>query len=188
MNLNLISFLRICIIVVVTSIFNISCKQDKVVFVDAVKKKNYTGIMAKVLSNSGDVFEDAQYLPLPLNHCIITNGVKDTLDVLVMGRPINADSVSFFPYGYFEVKIHKFTRPFLLAVPEDDELLAFDRMSFQDVMLAKYSIKVIIDMWFANYKGVSQTQVTKWNETIYAEKVVKDFLNRKPKSETQKKK
>lgn len=164
------------------SIFAFSCKQERVETVIPIKKMTYTGIMAKVISNSGDVFEDAQYLPLPLNHCIITNSVKDTLDVLVMGKPINADSVSFFPYGYFEVKFGKENRPFLLALPEDDDLLAFERIDFQDVMLSKYSIKVIIDIWFSNYKGLSKTQVTKWNETIYAEKIVKDFLNRKQKS------
>ena len=188
MNSYSVSFSRIFSLLLLTSVFVASCKPERLETVIPIKKMNYTGIMAKVISNSGDVFEDAQYLPLPLNHCIITNGANDTLDVLVMGRPINADSVSFFPYGYFEVKYAKDSRPFLLALPEDDELLAFERMEFQKLMVSKYSLKVIIDTWFSNYKGLSKTQITKWNETVYAENVVKDFLNRKLKSESQKKK
>jgi len=141
------------------------------------KSGPHFGAKVFMVSKSGELFENNAFLPLPLNHAILVNGVGDTLDVLIMAKPIEGDSTYVFPYGYFEVRDNEKTvRPFVFALPEDKNQMIMPREGFQEFMLNRYPIKQIIDTWFSNYKGQSNTRVQNWKETYFAEDVVKNFL------------
>ncbi len=169
------SVLLLSFIVLITII--VGCKKS----VDGIsvsgKSGPHFGAKVILLSKSGELFENNAFLPLPLNHAIMLNGAGDTLDVLIMAKPIEEDSTYVFPYGYFEVRDNdKMVRPFVFALPEDKGQMIMPREGFQEFMLNRYPIKQIIDTWFSNYKGQSNTRVQNWKETYFAEDFVKNFL------------
>lgn len=168
-------FLIVFCCLFVVSLF-ISCKEQGGAETNVKETSPNYGTRAKMISKSGDLFENNEFLPLPLNHARVFNAKGDSLDILLFSKPIEEEFTFFFPYGYFEVKEQNVVRSFIFALPEDKNDMIMDRMEFQDFMLKNYPIKQIIDTWFANFKGQSKTRVQNWKETYFAEDFLEQFL------------
>ena len=134
--------------------------------------KTYKGPKVKIFSKSGELFENAPYLPLPLNHGKISNKLKDTLDVLILGLPIEDADTYVIPIAYFELLENGIIRQFILAYPEDERYQSMKIESYDVFMRQNYPIKNIIDTWFANYKGLASIRVANWKDNFFAEELL----------------
>lgn len=149
-----------------------SCKKEQkpkenIIF----QKQEVYGLPVDILSKSGELFENLPYLPLPFNHGHI-RGKNDTIDVLLLSKPIQEATVKTKPIAYFEVKDNMTTRRFILAIPSDSLQNAMPIKDFNQFMLHQYPIKNIIDIYFSNYKGQVKSRVVNWRETAYAEDII----------------
>jgi inorganic pyrophosphatase len=138
------------------------------------QEQKLEGTEVKLISSAGDLFEGNHHLPLPLNHAFIC-GATDSLDILILSKVIPQATAIIKPLAYFEVHQQDEKRRFVLTTPSDTSFAAIPLLTFDDLMLKHYSIKVIIDLWFSNYKGTSKTKTTNWKNNYYAEIVLKQY-------------
>ena len=153
----------------------IACKQKT-----ESKKENsnientrvYNGVRVTMLSKCGELFENSEYLPLPLNHGIAVNELSDTLDMLILGLPVKEPYVYVTPLAYFELIENQTVRKFILTYPEDEKYQSIKIESYNSFMRQNYPVKNIIDTWFANYKGLAKIRVTNWKDNFFAEELL----------------
>ena len=132
----------------------------------------FNGLRVTMVSRCGEAFEHAQYLPLPFNHGVAVNELKDTLDILILGLPVNEPFVYVVPLAYFETMENQTKRQFILAYPEDEKYQSIKIDSYNTFMRQNYPIKNIIDTWFANYKGLAKIRVNNWKDNFFAEELL----------------
>jgi inorganic pyrophosphatase len=163
-------------LVLIFSILLVSCRQDNKLGIEPEASSTnqiQEGYQIKLLSKAGELFEGNDFLPLPINHGFIC-GDLDSLDVLVLSKSIKEDKAFVKPLAYFEVYQDGEKRKFVLATPSDTSYIAIPELSFDNFMVKYYSVKVILDLWFSNFKGISETKTSNWKNNYYAE----DLLNK----------
>ena len=165
------------LVLFVCSICLYNCKENTstpkdLVFEPIENELSYKGIKVKLLSKCGEAFEGANFLPLPLNHGFVVNEKMDSLDILILGKPVVDTFTYVLPLAYFELLEGGIKRPFVLTYPEDINLQSMEVESYSSFMRKYYPVKVIIDTWFANYKGLASIRVTNWKDNFFAENLL----------------
>jgi inorganic pyrophosphatase len=158
-------------------IFVMACKNNNDVVNpqingQSVDEFDYIGLKIILKSKAGEQFENSAYLPLPLNHGIAISDVNDTLDVLILGQALKDTIAYVLPLAYFELREDGMVRPFILSYPENKKYQSMQIDTYNDFMRQNYPIKVIIDTWFANYKGLAKVRVTNWKDNFFAENLL----------------
>jgi hypothetical protein len=156
------------LLIISSTIFLLSC-EEKVVL---------EGTTIDIISAAGEPFKDGAYLSSPLAHGILTSE-DDTINVLVLSKFDNKSEMVVQPLATFQIEEQGKSIPYVLAFPSDDRLLSMPRMSYNDFVIKHNSAKVIIDMYFSNYKGLGKSRVINWQNTHIAKKVLHDFNQKK---------
>ena len=120
------------------------------------------------------------YLGYPANYGMIPNtlsneelgGDGDPLDILVLGSPINkGELVKVKVIGMIEMLDNGQKDDKFIAVKKND--LIFSKINkVQEIKENFPGILKILKLWFENYKGINQTQVT----NIYDKSIANEIL------------
>ena len=138
------------------------------------EKQVLEGTNIEIISAAGQPFKEGAYLSSPLAHGMLTSD-NDTLNVLVVSKYDSKMNMVVQPLATFQIEEGDRKTPYVLAFPSDDKLLCMPRMSYNDFVIKNNSAKVIIDMYFSNYKGLGKSRVINWQNTHIAKKVLHDF-------------
>lgn len=170
---------KLAILTLLTFFLLLGCNKPKApVEEGGYESSANVGRKAMIISRSGELFDSIPYLPFPLNHALYYNQNRDSLDVLILGKPIPDDFAYFMPFGLLDFSDEGQVRVLLLALPEDEKYMSLPNTSFTDFMIRNSSIKTIIDTYLSNYKGLGKTKVLKWRDDLHAREFLFEFETR----------
>jgi inorganic pyrophosphatase len=148
--------------VVICATFLCGCKDNNTVAEVKV-------ISLNVMKSSGEDFsftmdgEIYHFMPYPFNFSELTLNGKD-YEVLIMGKQMKSGtSVSVLPIAEMVLEDQKESETYvLLTIPYEKDLRIFDVEDLFELTTKQFSVKQIVEYWYANRKGLTGTTVKSW--------------------------
>ena len=117
------------------------------------------------------------FLPYPANYGFIPStkmdiergGDGDALDIILISESVETGAIiDVIPIAVLNLQDSEEIDTKIVAVPVEKELRIISATTYEDLIKDYAALKVILKLWFTNYKGDSVVTFIKWGDEVEA--------------------
>ncbi len=149
-----------------------SCKPSAELPLNALTE---VGFLMEVHTPAGKVNNQA-FLPYPGNYGAI-QGSK--LESLCIAESVGiGETVEVRPLGVLLLQEKGEARPIIITIPVDSSLQIISSNGFQEFMIENNGMKLVLQDWFLNEKGLGKSHLIGWRDERFAWNLVRNSYER----------